>query len=104
VIKSGLLAGSIAPALGLIGNPASGAADLAPLDPKDPAAVTLGFYNDSTKVDVAANPRYLPTKNAPIPSNVRGSRVTSAADVFYFPAKVCQQQVGAKSGERRLSV
>jgi hypothetical protein len=56
VVAGGLLAGAVVPALGLIGNTASAAADLPALDPKDPAAVTLGFYNDSAKVDAAANP------------------------------------------------
>jgi hypothetical protein len=58
VIKRGLLAGTIVPVVGLIGNPAAAAPDLSPLDPKDPTAVTLGFYNDSTKVDAVANPLY----------------------------------------------
>jgi hypothetical protein len=52
------MASAIVPALGLIGNAASAAPDLPPLDPKDPIAITLGFVNDSTKVDAAANPRY----------------------------------------------
>jgi len=58
LVKGGLLAGTLIPAFDLIGNSASAAADLTPLDPKDPAAITLGFLDDSTKVDAAANPRY----------------------------------------------
>lgn len=58
LVKSGLIASAIVPALGLIGNTASAAADLPALDPKDPAAVTLGFDNDSAKVDAAANPTH----------------------------------------------
>jgi hypothetical protein len=82
VIKGGLLAGSIIPLLGQIANPASAAAELLPLDPKDPAAVTLGFYNDSSKVDAAANPRYAPAQKCSNceqfvgkPSDVRGGCV-----------------------------
>jgi hypothetical protein len=57
LVKSGLLAGALVPTLGLIGNTA-GAADLTPLDPKDPTAVALGFVPDATKVSAAANPTY----------------------------------------------
>ena len=58
VVKSGLVLSALVPALGLIGNTGAAPADLPPLDPKDPAAVTLGFVDDVSKVDVAANPAY----------------------------------------------
>ncbi|HTV94874.1 MAG TPA: high-potential iron-sulfur protein [Steroidobacteraceae bacterium] len=54
------MAGLIVPASAFIGPLAAGAADLAPLDPKDPRAVTLGFVDDPSKVDMAANPSYNP--------------------------------------------
>lgn len=59
LVKSGLMASAIVPALGLMGNafPAT-AAELPPLDPKEATAATLGFINDAAKVDTAANPRY----------------------------------------------
>jgi hypothetical protein len=61
VVKGGLLLSAIVPALGLIGNSTGAAtADLPPLDPKDPAAVTLGFVDNVSKVDAAANPTYAP--------------------------------------------
>ena len=57
VVTGGLMASAVVPALGLVGNTASAAAaDLPALDPQDPMAVTLGFKNDSAKVDPAANP------------------------------------------------
>ncbi len=58
VVKSALMASAAASALGLIGHSTAAAADLPPLDPKDPTAVSLGFVNDSSKVDAAANPMY----------------------------------------------
>ena len=58
IVKSGLLFSAIVPALGLVGNTNAAPAELTPLDPKDPAAVTLGFVDDVSKVDAAANPRY----------------------------------------------
>jgi len=61
IVKSGLIAGALVPALGLIGGTA-GAAALTPLDPSDPTAKALGFVNDATKVDAAANPTYKPAQ------------------------------------------
>lgn len=61
IVKGGLIAGALMPALGLIGNTA-GAAALPPLDPNDPTAKALGFVPDATKVNAAANPTYKPTQ------------------------------------------
>lgn len=57
LVKGGLIAGALMPAMGLLGNPAA-AADLPALDPADPTAKALGFVNDSSKVDAAANPTH----------------------------------------------
>jgi hypothetical protein len=57
-VKGGLLLGTMIPALGLTRVSHSAPADLPALDLKDPLAVTLGFVNDASKVDAAANPRY----------------------------------------------
>jgi hypothetical protein len=59
LVKSGLIAGALVPAFGLIGTTA-GAATLTPLDTKDPTAVALGFVPDATKVNTSANPTYKP--------------------------------------------
>jgi len=61
IVKSGLIAGALVPAFGLIGGTA-GAAALTPLDSNDPTAKALGFVNDATKVDAAANPTYKPAQ------------------------------------------
>ena len=61
IVKSGLIAGALVPALGLIGGTA-GAAALTPLDPNDPTAKALGFVSDATKVDAASNPTYKSTQ------------------------------------------
>jgi hypothetical protein len=57
VIKSGLIAGALAPALGLIGNRVQAAA-LTPLDPNDPTAKALGFVTNAKTVSADANPTY----------------------------------------------
>jgi hypothetical protein len=61
IVKSGLIAGTLLPAMGLIANTAGGAA-LPALDPKDPTASALGFVTDASKVDAAANPTYKPNQ------------------------------------------
>ena len=50
MVKGGLIAGTLAPVLGLLAPQARGAA-LTPLDPADLQAKALGFTTDSSKVD-----------------------------------------------------
>jgi len=50
MVKGGLIAGALAPVLGLLASEARAAA-LTPLDPSDPQAKALGFSTDSSKVD-----------------------------------------------------
>jgi hypothetical protein len=57
LVKRGLLAGSLVPAIGLIAGGAEAAA-LPALDPNDPVAKSLGFVSDATKVDAGSNPTY----------------------------------------------
>ena len=52
MVKSGLIAGSLVPALGLLGNTAE-AQTPTPLDPNDPTAKSLSFVTDASKVDAA---------------------------------------------------
>jgi len=56
LVKGGLIAGALVPAIGLIGRTAEAAAT--PLDPNDPMAKALGYVTDATKVNAAANPTY----------------------------------------------
>jgi hypothetical protein len=60
LVKSGLLAGALVPAIGLIGNDADAA--LTPLDPSDPTAKALGFVTDASKVDAKAESTYKPNQ------------------------------------------
>jgi hypothetical protein len=61
VVRSGIVFGVLAPALGVLAQVAA-AADLTPLDPNDPTAKALGFVNDSAKVDASANPTHKPNQ------------------------------------------
>jgi hypothetical protein len=61
IIARGLAAGALIPVFGLPAREAR-AAGLTPLDPADPAAKSLNFAIDSSKVDAKANPTYMPTQ------------------------------------------
>lgn len=61
LVKGGLAAGALVPALGFFANTVN-AAGLPPLDPSDPTAKSLGFVTDTTKVDASANPTHKPTQ------------------------------------------
>lgn len=57
IIKGGLMAGALLPALELICNSAA-AADLPALQPDDPTAMALGFVSDTSKVNATVNPTH----------------------------------------------
>jgi hypothetical protein len=61
LVKGGLIAGALVPALGLLADSAA-AAGLPPLDPNDPTAKALGFITDAKKVDASANPTFKPNQ------------------------------------------
>ena len=86
-IKGGLLAGAAVSALGLIGNDPSRAADIPPLDPKDPAAITLGYLDDAGKVDAAANPRYAPGQTCANCLQFQGQVGSARGGCVLFPGK-----------------
>jgi hypothetical protein len=57
MVKGSLLAGTLMPALGLIGKTAQADA-LTPLDPNDAQAKALGFVADASTVNAAKNPTF----------------------------------------------
>jgi hypothetical protein len=83
IVKSGLIAGALVPAFGLIGNTA-GAAALPALDPNDPTAKALAFVNDATKVDASANPTYKAGQKCSTCAQYQGkaSDPTAACNIF----------------------
>ena len=83
IVKSGLIAGALFPAFGLIGGTA-GAAALTPLDPNDPTAKALGFVSDATKVDAAANPTYKPAQKCSTCAQYLGKagEATAGCNIF----------------------
>src|ERR1700722_13940787 len=83
VVKSGLIAGALVPAFGLMAGTA-GAAGLTPLDPNDPTAKALGFVTDATKVDAASNPTYKPTQKCSTCAQFLGKagEATAGCNIF----------------------
>jgi hypothetical protein len=87
VVKGGLLCSALIPAVGLIGNTRAATAGLTPLDPKDPAAVTLGFINDASKVGAAANPAYAPGQKCANCEQFQGKPNDALGGCVLFPGK-----------------
>jgi len=86
IVKGGLVAGALIPAMGLIANSAA-AAGLPPLDPKDPTAQALGFVTDASKVDAAANPTFKPTQKCSTCAQYQGKATDATAGCNIFAGK-----------------
>jgi|SRR5450631_3870025 len=83
VIKGGLIAGALVPAMGLIGNTA-GAAALTPLDPNDPMAKAVKYAADGSKVNAAANPTFKPTQKCDNCAQYQGKAGDASAGCNVF--------------------
>jgi High potential iron-sulfur protein len=86
VVKGGLIAGAMIPAMGLMTRSAQ-AAGLSPLDPKDPTAQALGFVTDATKVDAAANATYKAAQKCSNCAQFQGSASDASAGCNIFAGK-----------------
>jgi hypothetical protein len=86
IVKSGLIAGALIPAAGLVGYTANAAA-LPPLDPNDPTAKALGFVPDASKVDTAANSTYKPNQKCGTCAQFLGKASDASAACNIFAGK-----------------
>jgi hypothetical protein len=86
IVKSGLIAGALIPAVGLISNTAA-AAGLPPLDPKDPTAQALGYTSDATKVDAKANSTYKPNQKCSTCAQFQGKAGDASGGCNIFAGK-----------------
>jgi High potential iron-sulfur protein len=84
VIKSGLIAGALAP---VVGFGTAYAATLPALDPADPTAKALGFMTDASKVDAAANPTYKPNQKCATCAQYQGKAGDASAACNIFAGK-----------------
>ena len=82
LVKGGLIAGALLPALGLVAHRAEAA--LTPLDPSDPTAKSLGFLTDASKVDAAANPTYKPGQRCGTCAQFQGKSTDTMAGCNIF--------------------
>jgi high potential iron-sulfur protein len=101
VVKSGLIAGAMLPAAGLVFRSAEAAA-LPPLDPSDPTAKALGFVNDSSKVDTKTYPTFKPAQKCSTCAQFQGKAGDATAACTIFAGKSVPQggwcQVWAQKG------
>jgi len=86
IVKSGLIAGALLPAVGLISRNA-GAATLPPLDPNDPTAKALAFVNDATKVDTKTHPTFKPSQKCGTCAQYQGKAGDATAACTIFAGK-----------------
>ncbi len=83
VVKGGLIAGALVPALGMLATTAE-AAGLPPLDPNDPTAKALGFVTDGSKVDASTNPTYKSTQKCGTCAQFQGKAGDATAGCSIF--------------------
>jgi hypothetical protein len=82
MVKSGLIAGALVPAIGLVGNTVL-ADSLTPLDPNDPTAKSLSFTTDASKVSASANPTYKAGQKCGTCAQFQGgSAATGGCNIF----------------------
>jgi hypothetical protein len=93
LLKAGIMAGTLVPALGLVVDSASAApasaapGDLPPLDPATPQAATLGFVNDTSKVSAAASPKHAADQNCANCNQWLGDPKAARGGCVLFPGK-----------------
>ena len=82
MVKRSLLAGTLMPAFGLIGN--AEAAGMTPLDPNDPQAKALGFVTDASKVSASAEPTFKPSQKCGTCAQFQGKAgdATGGCNIF----------------------
>jgi len=90
LVKGGLIAGALVPALRVMSNTAT-AADLTPLDPKDPTAQAFAFSTDTNKVDAAANPTHKATQKCGTCQQFQGKSGDASGACTIFPGHTVPQ-------------
>jgi High potential iron-sulfur protein len=90
IIKGGLIAGALLPAMSLVSRDAQ-AAPLPPLDPNDPTAKALGYVPDATKVDTAKYASFKPTQKCGTCAQYQGKPGETSAACTIFAGKSVPQ-------------
>ena len=95
VVKGGLIAGALVPAMGMLANTAA-AAGLPPLDPNDPTAKALGYTTDASKVNASANPTYKPNQKCATCAQFQGKAGDASGGCNIFAGHSVVQGGGCK--------
>jgi hypothetical protein len=86
LVNYALVAGAFLPAL-YIGRESAVAEALTTLDPNDPAAKSLAYVGDSSKVDASANPTYKPGQTCSSCAQFQGKAGEHQGGCTIFPGK-----------------
>ena len=86
IVKSGLIAGALLPAIGLVGQEAA-AAPLPPLDTNDPTAKALGYVNEGSQVDTKKYPTFKPSQKCGTCAQYQGKPTDATAACTIFAGK-----------------
>jgi hypothetical protein len=86
IVKGGLIAGALIPAMGLMTESAA-AAGLPPLDPADPTAQALGYVTDAGKVDAKANATFKPNQKCGTCAQFQGKAGDASGGCNIFAGK-----------------
>jgi hypothetical protein len=86
ILKGGLAAGLLVPALGMLTDSIAAGA-LQPLDMNDPMAKGLGFVTDTTKVDDKANPTHKADQRCNNCALYKGTTADARSGCNIFPGK-----------------
>jgi hypothetical protein len=101
IVKNGIIAGALLPALGLVSHGAAAAA-LPPLDPNDPTAKALGYVSDNSQVDAKKYPMFKPAQKCGSCAQFQGKPADATAACTIFAGKSVPQngwcQVWAQKG------
>ena len=86
LVKGALAAGALLPGLSVF-EAAAAATALPALDPNDPTAKSLGYVNDSSKVDAAKNPTHKPQQKCATCAQYQGKAGDARGGCNIFAGK-----------------
>jgi hypothetical protein len=100
ILKGGLIAGTLVPALGLMSNGIAASA-MPPLDTKDPTASALGYVEDTTKVDDKANPTHKSDQRCDNCAQFKANAGESRGACNIFPGKTVANNGWCKTWSKK---
>jgi High potential iron-sulfur protein len=100
ILKGGLIAGTLIPALGLMTDSIA-APELPPLDTKDPTASALGYVEDTTKVDDKANPTHKADQKCDNCAQFKGTAGEARGACNIFPGKTVASKGWCKTWTKK---